>query len=117
MNAISSAPPNRPEHGMYLSQAGIYENVARDRRPIMWRTREGSFCRHIVGPILEFASPFPGAFTHSSCRYFCQVGSSFPPSAWNIDSRQLIVEERLWVGVFDQVHVTGTRYIGQANTG
>src|SRR5215204_3435076 len=79
MNAISTAPLHRPEHGMYLSQAGIYENEARDRRPIMWRTREGSFCRHIVGPILEFATPFSGAFTHSSCKRCCWAGSSFPP--------------------------------------
>jgi hypothetical protein len=71
MNTISTAPPNRPEHGMYLSQAGIYENEARDRRPIMWRTREGSFCRHVVEPILEVASPFPEAFTHSPCRHCC----------------------------------------------
>jgi hypothetical protein len=41
MNAISTAPPNHPEHGMYLSQAGIHENDARDRRPMVCRTREG----------------------------------------------------------------------------
>jgi hypothetical protein len=71
MNFISTAPPNRAEHGMYLSQAGIYENEARDRHPIAWRSREGSLCRHIVGPILEFATPFLGAFTHSPCRHCC----------------------------------------------
>ena len=62
MNIISTAPLNRTEHGMYLSQAGIYENEARDRHPLVWRTGEGSRCRHIVGPILEFASPFPVGF-------------------------------------------------------
>jgi hypothetical protein len=71
MNAISTVPSNRPEHGMYLGQAGIYEAEARDWRPIVWHTREGSLCRRIVGPILEFATPFPGAFTHSSCRTRC----------------------------------------------
>jgi hypothetical protein len=52
MNAISTALPNHPEHGIYLSQADSYENEARDRRPIAWHTREGSFCRQSLAPYL-----------------------------------------------------------------
>ena len=54
--------------------------------------------------------PFPGGFHPFIVQALLLGRILFPAkSAWNRDSWQHTVEERLGVGVFDHVHVTGTR--------